>query len=86
MAIDPQGRPTVKVSCDHYYHTWCPYLRPVTNLQNLAKQNKFHVRIVIVIDGTVGLAEGIIDGTNVLYPLSFSRHSRYNMTRRFVFA
>ena len=29
--------------------------------KNLAKRNKFQVRIVIAIGGTVGLAEGIID-------------------------
>ena len=34
--------------------------------QNLPKQNNFQVRIVIATGDTVGLAEWIIDGTNIL--------------------
>ena len=42
-------------------------VRPsVPTFKNLAKQNKFQVRILIAIGGTVGLADWIIDGTHVL--------------------
>ena len=40
-------------------------IKPV-NLQNLAKQTNFQVRMVIATGGTVGLAKWIIDGTHVL--------------------
>ena len=51
----------------HYFHSWCPTSSPsVPTFQNLAKQNKFQVKIlVIVTGGTVDLAEGIIDDTHV---------------------
>ena len=66
---DPQGLPTVTAGNDHHIHTCCPYIPSVPTLQSLAKQNKFKVRIVIAIGGTVGLAEGIIDYTRALLPL-----------------
>ena len=42
-----------------------PVSIPIT-FQNLAKQNEFQVRIVIVSGGNVGLAKWIIDDTHVL--------------------
>ena len=44
----------------------------VLSFQNQAEQNKFHqngvpMKTVIATGGTVGLAKGIIDETNVLY-------------------
>ena len=45
----------------------CPSVRTsVLTFQNLTKQNKVQVRIVIATGGTVGLAEWIIDVTHVL--------------------
>ena len=41
--------------------------------QNIAKQNKRRVKIMITTGGTVGLSEGIIDDTCILY-FFFSSH------------
>ena len=60
----PRGRPTVMAGSDHYFCTWCP---SVLTLQNLTKQNKFKVRIVIAIGETVCLAEGSLMALMVLY-------------------
>ena len=62
--IDPRGRRTVTACSDHYL----VYVRPsvLPTFKNLAKQNKFQVRIVIVTGGTVCLAEGVIDDTHNL--------------------
>ena len=57
---DPQPRPVVITVFTH----------GITNFQNLAKQNNFQLRLVIITDGTVSLAEGIIDDTHVLFLLS----------------
>ena len=60
--IDPRGLPTVTASSDHYFHSWCLSVCPsVLTFENLAKPNKFQVRIVIITGDTVGLAEWIID-------------------------
>ena len=49
---------------DHYCRKCCLSVSP--SFQNLTKQNNFQMRIVIATGGTVGLAEWIIDGTQVL--------------------
>ena len=66
MDIDPRGRPTVTAGSDNYFHV----CRSVPTFQNLAKQNKFEVRIVIATVVTVGLAEWIIGSTSLVYFLS----------------
>ena len=50
---------------DHYFHTWCLYVRP-----SFQKQYKFQVRRVIANIGSVSLAEGIIDDIFVVMPLN----------------
>ena len=46
---------------DHYFHTWCLYVRPsVSTFQNLAKQSGNSDRYW----RSVGLAEWIIDDTH----------------------
>ena len=59
---DPQSRPVVITI---FTHNVCPYVRPVTYFQNLAKRNRFQM-IAIAIGGIVGLAEGIINDTHIL--------------------
>ena len=54
--FDPLGRPTGPAGSDHYFHTY--FRTSVHTVQNIAKQNKHRVKIMIT---TVGLAEGIID-------------------------
>ena len=66
--VDSKGLPTFTASTDSYFHTWCLYVRAsISTFQNLAKQNKVQVRTVIATGGTVGLAEGIIDDTHLMY-------------------
>ena len=62
--IDPLGRPTITAGCDH--------VASFLTFQNLAKQNKFQVRVVIATGGIiVGLAKWIIDETHDLFSLCF---------------
>ena len=63
-SIDPRGRLTVTVINTIFARKVCA---SVLTFQNLAKQNKFQVKIGITSVGTVGLAEWIIDGTHVLF-------------------
>ena len=66
--LDPRGRPTVTAGSDHNFHTFCP---AIPTFQNLARQNNFHVKILIAIVGTAGLTEWIIDDTClVIYQFS----------------
>ena len=54
--FDPQTRPVVMI-----IFAQIPSVRPyVPTFQNIAKQNKRRVKIMINTGGTVGLAEGII--------------------------
>ena len=55
---------------DHYFHMTVVFVRlpAVPTFQNLAKQNKFQVRIMIATGGTVSLAEWIIHDTHVGRP------------------
>ena len=56
--IDPRGQPTVTAGSD----------RPsVPTFQTLTKQNNFQVTIVITHGGTMGLAERIIDDTDLMF-------------------
>ena len=57
--IDPRNRPRVTI----FARGVCP---SVPTFQNLAKQSKFEVSIVIDTGETVGPAQGIIDDTHVL--------------------
>ena len=52
--MDPHGRPIIMASSDH-----CSF-RPSAN------QNNMEVKIVIATEGTVGLAEGIIEETGLV--------------------
>ena len=53
-------------------------VRTSPQFQNRSKQNKLLVKIVVVaIDGTMGLAEGIIEDTHVLYREMFSSKTSY---------
>ena len=65
--FDPLGRPTVSAGSDQYFRT---YFRPCVHpsFQNIAKQNKRGVKIMIATAGTADLAEWIIDDT-CLVPL-----------------
>ena len=64
LFIDPLGRPTITVHSDQYFHTCRTYVCPlIPSFQNLAKQNKLQMKIVIAAGETVGLSEGIIDNT-----------------------
>ena len=65
--FDPLGQATGPVGSDHYFRT---DFRPYVTFQNLAKQNKCRVKIMITIGGTVGLAEGIIDDTCLVFHIS----------------
>ena len=57
-SADPQTRPVVIIVFIH------GSVRPsVLTFQNIAKQNKCRVKIMIATSGTLGLAEGIIDDT-----------------------
>ena len=59
-SIDSLGRPTVPAGRDHYFRPrFRLYVRP--HYQNIAKQNKRLLKIIITSTGTVGLAVGIID-------------------------
>ena len=60
LLIDPLGRPKVTAGSDHYFRTCCLYVRP-----------HFEARTVIATGGTVGMAEWIIDGTNVVAYISY---------------
>ena len=64
--FDPLGRPTVPVVI---IISHVVYVRPFApTFQNLAKQNNFQVRIVMIaIGGTLGMAEGIIDDTCLVF-------------------
>ena len=66
---DPQSRRVV-ITISHVVSV-CPYVRAYAPgpVSNLAHQNKFQVKIVIVTSGTVGLAEWIIDSS--LFSLGF---------------
>ena len=78
MDIDPRGRSTVTAGSDHYFHTWCLFVRPYIRPFHFSKSRKtknFQVRIVIIIGGIVGLAKCIIDGTHVLYYLDYKDNS-----------
>ena len=59
--VNPQSRPVVITI---FARVVCP---SVPTFKNLAKQNKFQVRIVIATGETVGLASWIINGTHVLF-------------------
>ena len=63
--IDLRGRPTITADSDHFFNTWCVYVRP--SFSKSCKLNKFQVGIVIATCWNVGLAEWIIDDTHVLY-------------------
>ena len=65
--IDQLGQPTVPACSDHYSHMVLSVRPYVSTFQNLAKQNKSRVKIMIAAGETVGLAKGIIDETQVLY-------------------
>ena len=70
MKIDPLGQPTVTAGSDLYFRTCCPSVRPsVPTCENLAKQYNFQARIVVATGETTGLAEWIIDGTQILFYL-----------------
>ena len=49
---------------DHYFCTCI--LSSVHTFQNIAKQNKCRVKIVLATGGTVGLVKGIIDDTGLV--------------------
>ena len=57
ISFDPLGRPTVTAGSDHYFRTYCPFVRP--HFSNLTKQQKK----MVATNETVGLAERIIDDT-----------------------
>ena len=67
VIIDPLGRLTghsVEITCNI-----CP---SVPTFQNLAKQNHFQMKVMITTGINVGLAEGIIDDTHVLFTIMFN--------------
>ena len=58
---------------DHYFRTcFCP---SVLTFQNIAKQNKHRMKIMIATGGIVGLAEGIIDDTCLVLNVSITTFS-----------
>ena len=65
--IDPLGQPTAPAGSGHYFRTYFRlYVRVRTSVpifQNITKQNKRQMKIMIDIGGTMGLAKGIVDGT-----------------------
>ena len=64
---DPLGRPTLPAGSDHYFRTCFRPSASVPTFQNIAKQNKCRLKIMIAISGgTVGLAEWIIDDTYLI--------------------
>ena len=56
IIIDPLGRPTIKVSSDHSFHTCRPSI-PTFHY----RQSNFQVKTVTATGRTVGLTEGISD-------------------------
>ena len=71
ITIDPLGRPTDPALSDHRFLSVRPYVRKaVPTFQTIAKQNKHRVvKIMITNVGTVGLTEGIIDNTYLVFSI-----------------
>ena len=65
--IDPLGRPTVMTYSDYYFHKKSSVRPFLLTFHSLSKQNKLKVKTVIATGGNVGLAEGIIDDTFLVY-------------------
>ena len=63
--LDPLGRPVIPVGSDHYFHTCCSSVRPFIHF----KISQIKQLIMIATSGTVGLDEGIIDGTFLILAL-----------------
>ena len=59
--IDPLALPTIMPCIDHCFHTCGPSVRPLFSKSRKTKH--FLKKIVFTTDGTVGLAEEIIDDT-----------------------
>ena len=64
LDIDPLGRPTNLAGRNNYFRT---DLRPyVPTLQNISKQNKCRLKILIITGGTVGWPRGSLM-THILF-------------------
>ena len=64
--FDPRGLPTVTTISDHYFHTWCLYVRPSPLAKSRKTIYKIQVKIVIT---SVGRTGWIINGTHVLFKI-----------------
>ena len=65
--FDPRDRPTAKAGRDHYFRTCCLSVRPYAHPCFSKPRDTKQFPNEITTEGTMGLAEWIIDGTRVYF-------------------